>query len=131
MGQVEAQWLPTESGPVQGNEAVITVRAHQGQLARSLVESGPAIPKPNGPRVGIDQAPVQVADLETATKLVAGHPRPVEQGVVAHLPAGQVLSGVFDRRRRAAHLFQPDVVVDHTEAAWGRRPGPRGNSVEE
>ena len=129
VGQVEAQWLPTEGGPVQGNyvgrladevaEAVITVRAHHWQLIKSLVIRRPVLPKPYGPLVGVDQAPVQVADLETATELVASHPGPVMLGLVAHLPAGQVPGGVFDRRGRAAHFLQPKVVVEHGEALWG------------
>ena len=73
--------------------------------------------------VGMYRAPVQVADLQTPTQLVAGHPGPVELGMVARLPEGQVLGSVLDRGCRAAHLLQPNVVIDHPEAPGGSKAG--------
>jgi hypothetical protein len=87
VGQIEAQWLPAKGRPVQCNdsgtltdevaEAVVTMGAHCWQVLQGLVPLGPALPEPNGPRIGIDQSPVQAGDLEAATELVLSHPGPV------------------------------------------------------
>jgi hypothetical protein len=72
-----------------------------------------------------------VAALDTATKLVAGHLGSAQLGGVAHLPAGQVLSAVFNRRCRAAHSSNQTSLSTTPRQVGAQRPGPRGKSGEE